>query len=83
LPPTRWRYLPLQKMEAYLMNEAIRAVTQEEQDDLLERQWRARMWISANVFANTANCQVRIKMRNRLQRKMESKVLQFNSSNLS
>ena len=54
-------------------------VSQAAQDRLLEKQWRARMWIAQNPFAKSANCQVRIMMRNRLQRKMESKVLVLDS----
>ena len=54
-------------------------VSQAAQDRLLEKQWTARVWMNQNPFARAANCQVRIRMRNRLQRKMESKVLVFDS----
>jgi len=52
-------------------------VSQAAQDRLLKKQLLAKRWIKDNPYAVAANCQWRIKFRNRLQRKMESKVLEF------
>jgi len=50
-------------------------VSQCSQDRLLEKQLQARRLLNANPFARTLNCRLKIEMRNRGQRKMESKVL--------